>query len=229
MDIISDILKKHTTMMKRIVLNLISILLILQSNFLPGHHAFVSPTARCPLSINKRDGVSAFYPSQSIMKESSVIRSMSMNQQQEEDDVGILSTLSTPLDRPVLAVIDFLALLGFAAVGKASHSADGSLDILAVLSVAFPFVLSWFLTSPITGVYETSTRNKDNPLFTEATTAAKGWIVAIPLGIVLRGIVKGYTPPVPFIVVTMIATLIILCGSRVVFSIAEDFFVELVN
>ena len=54
-------------------------------------------------------------------------------------------------------------------------------------------------------------------------------MVAIPLGIVLRGVIKGYVPPVPFMVVTLISTLVILAGVRVVFSVAEDFFVELVN
>ena len=58
---------------------------------------------------------------------------------------------------------------------------------------------------------------------------AKGWIVAVPLGCVLRGVIKGYVPPVPFVIVTMIATLVIVGGARVAFAFAEDFFVELVN
>ena len=58
---------------------------------------------------------------------------------------------------------------------------------------------------------------------------AKGWIVAIPIGIALRGVIKGYVPPVSFAVVTMIATLVIVGGARVLFAFAEDFFVEMVN
>ena len=46
--------------------------------------------------------------------------------------------ISTPLDKPLLASIDFASLVTFAGVGKASHSADGSLDIAAVFVTAFP-------------------------------------------------------------------------------------------
>lgn len=62
-----------------------------------------------------------------------------------------------------------------------------------------------------------------------ALKIGKGWIVAIPIGIVGRGIIKGYVPPVPFMIVTLISTLVILVGVRVLFSVLEDFFVELVN
>ena len=138
------------------------------------------------------------------------------------------NNLSTPLDRPVLAAVDVVALLGFAAVGKASHSADGSLDIGAVASVAFPFVTSWLLTSPLTGVYTEDA--KDGNVVSESfLKAAKGWMIAVPLGIALRGVIKGYVPPLPFCIVTMIATLVIVGGARVLFAFAEDFFVEMVN
>ena len=61
------------------------------------------------------------------------------------------SSFPTPLDKPLLAGIDFLALLTFAGIGKASHSPDGSLEISAVLQTAFPFLLAWFGTSALTG------------------------------------------------------------------------------
>ena len=150
-----------------------------------------------------------------------------MQQDGGNDDDGS-GSLTTPLDRPVLAAVDVAALLGFAAVGKASHSADGSLDVGAVASVAFPFVTSWLLTSPLTGVY--SDDAKDGNVVSESfLKAAKGWIVAIPIGIAMRGVIKGYVPPVSFAVVTMIATLVIVGGARVLFAFAEDFFVEMVN
>ena len=152
---------------------------------------------------------------------------LGMQQDGGNDDDGS-GSLTTPLDRPVLAAVDVAALLGFAAVGKASHSADGSLDIGAVASVAFPFVTSWLLTSPLTGVY--SDDAKDGNVVSESfLKAAKGWIVAIPIGIAMRGVIKGYVPPVSFAVVTMIATLVIVGGARVLFAFAEDFFVEMVN
>ena len=52
--------------------------------------------------------------------------------------------------------------------------------------------------------------------------------VAIPLGVVLRGVIKGYAPPVPFIIVTLISTFVILIIGRILFAIVEDVFVEIV-
>ena len=144
------------------------------------------------------------------------------------------SSWSTPLDRPVLAGVDLLSILIFASVGKASHAANGELDPLSILGTAAPFVISWFLTSPLSGVYDPRAKNcpsssDQNVVVSELQTTAKGWILSVPLGIVLRGVIKGYVPPIPFIIVTLIATLVILTGSRVLFSVVEDFFVEMVN
>ena len=47
-----------------------------------------------------------------------------------------------------------------------------------------------------------------------AATAAKCWAVATPLGLVLRGLSKGYIPPTPFIVVSMVSTAVVLVGWR---------------
>jgi len=141
------------------------------------------------------------------------------------------TTSSLPTERPILALIDAGALLGFAAIGKASHSAvDGSLDLVTVATTAFPFLASWFLTSPLTGVYAPSARNQDSNLVQDTLIqTAKGWALAIPLGCVLRGIMKGYVPPTSFVIVTLIATLVILTGTRVLYAVVQDFFVELVN
>lgn len=137
------------------------------------------------------------------------------------------SAVSTPLDRPLLALVDAAALTGFAAVGKASHSADGALDVLAVGQTALPFVVAWLATSPLTGVYRET--DKDQSLV-QATVqqVVLGWIVAIPLGCVFRGLIKGYVPPTSFVIVTLIATLVILSLSRLLFAFVEDFFVEFV-
>lgn len=47
-----------------------------------------------------------------------------------------------------------------------------------------------------------------------AKTAAKVWAVGTPLGLVLRGVFKGYTPPVPFIIVSMVVTGVLMVGWR---------------
>jgi hypothetical protein len=144
---------------------------------------------------------------------------------EDADSSSFLTSVSTPLDRPLLAAIDVAALTVFSAVGKASHSADGSLDILAVATVAFPFAASWLVTSPFTGIFAPDDRS-DNLVKDVFFKTAKGWIFAIPLGCVLRGVIKGYAPPIPFVIVTMIATLVILSGCRILFSLMEDSFVE---
>lgn len=139
------------------------------------------------------------------------------------------STTSSPLDRPLLAVVDAAALTGFAAVGKASHTGpNDAIEVSAVLQTAFPFLLAWFATSPLTGVYKETDKNQ-NLALTTMKQVVIGWVVAVPLGCALRGVIKGYVPPTSFIVVTLIATLVILTLSRLLFSIIDDFFVEMVN
>ena len=132
-----------------------------------------------------------------------------------------------PLDRPLLAAVDAAALVVFAAIGKSSHSPDGALDIGAVLVTALPFVAAWLSLSPLTGVYSPDDRD-ENFLTEVASKVARGWAASVPVGIALRGAIKGYVPPLPFVVVTLISTLAILVASRLLFGILEDFFVELV-
>jgi hypothetical protein len=136
------------------------------------------------------------------------ISSLSMVKDSEAQDI------STPFDKPGLAILDFLSIFLFAAVGKASHNNDGSLDIAAILTTAFPFLFAWYTTSPLTKVYG---NDAEGSIIQASKLAAKGWMVAIPLGICFRGILKGYVPPLPFVIVTMITTLIVLAGSRMIY------------
>jgi hypothetical protein len=156
------------------------------------------------------------------------------NNSNNDDESSIIeqtssTTMYTPFNRPLLTAIDTIALIIFAAIGKSSHTTTGDIDIIAVLLTAFPFVTSWLLTSPITNVYSPdATSDTSNVLLSTAKKVVKGWGVAIPLGVVLRGVIKGYAPPVPFIIVTLISTLVILILARVLFAIVEDVFVEIV-
>ena len=129
------------------------------------------------------------------------------------------NTYSTLLERPVLATLDAASLLIFASVGKASHSANGSIDPLAVVVTVLPFLIAWLGTAPLLGLYN---YDATHDLDTTMTRAAKGWIIAVPLGIALRGISKGYIPPTSFAIVTMISTLILLGGVRAAYSTIEQ-------
>jgi hypothetical protein len=144
----------------------------------------------------------------------------------DEGKSSALSSFASPLNQPILAALDVGALVVFAAVGKASHASDGSLDLWAVFQTALPFVLAWFSTSFLTGVYSnldssssssSSTVENNEWLFDSWKQTAVGWIIAMPLGCVGRGIIKGYPPPAPFVIVTMIATLILLGGTRTLY------------
>ncbi len=142
-----------------------------------------------------------------------------------DEEISTDGIPSSPLDRPVLSAIDALSLLVFAGVGKASHSAvDGSLDLIAVLVTAFPFLVSWFLIAPLVGSYRPEA-TKDIPSAAIQTT--KAWALAVPLGCILRGVIKGYIPPVSFVVVTLIATLVILCAGRVGYTFLSELYVEM--
>lgn len=135
------------------------------------------------------------------------------------------SQFSTPLEKPILAALDFISLTIFAAVGKASHSADGSLDLAAIFTTAFPFLVSWFITSPLTGVYNDFAKaggvEDENDFLNAFKTTVKGWAIAVPLGCIGRGLIKGYVPPVPFVIVTLVATLVILSIGRMLYTAVE--------
>mmetsp|Transcript_29215 Transcript_29215/g.42886 ORF Transcript_29215/g.42886 Transcript_29215/m.42886 type:complete len:228 (-) Transcript_29215:267-950(-) len=122
--------------------------------------------------------------------------------------------------RPVLAALDMISILLFAAVGKASHSAvDGSIDFLAVGVTAFPFLVSWFSIAPLMGSYDAlATQDAVGALL----YTARGWGFAVPVGCALRGVIKGYIPPTSFVIVTMISTLVILGGSRALYAVVRE-------
>jgi hypothetical protein len=145
---------------------------------------------------------------------------------QNENELLSSSIPSTPLDRPLLALMDLILLLVFASIGKASHSdIDGSIDLIAVAKTAGPFVCSWFVVTPFLGCF---TPMATGDLKGAALTTTKGWIVAIPLGCVIRGIFKGYVPPLPFVIVTLIATWVLLVGGRAIYTALSEVFVEMV-
>lgn len=146
-------------------------------------------------------------------------------EKEDETAPSVLSLSSSPFNRPLLTALDVASLTAFAVVGKASHAPDGSVDAAAVALTAAPFVVAWLGTSPWTGVYQSLGLNENDNLRQVAVAAlvqtVQGWALAVPLGCVLRGVIKGYVPPVPFVMVTLVATLVILGGTRTLYALAE--------
>ncbi|KXZ49219.1 hypothetical protein GPECTOR_22g810 [Gonium pectorale] len=104
---------------------------------------------------------------------------------------------------------DLAALLVFAAAGRANHGEGGGAE---VISTALPFILGWFATAPLLGGFGAEARKQG--VQPAALTAAKCWAVGIPTGLLLRGLLRGYVPPVPFIAVSMAVNGVLLVGWR---------------
>lgn len=116
----------------------------------------------------------------------------------------------------LLVACDATALLVFSAIGRTAHSSsDGSL-----LATAAPFLIAWFVTGAFTESYGAEARGGD--VGAAAGVAAKTWVVATPVGLVLRAIAKGRVPPKPFIVVSMVATAVLLVGTRAALAWAAE-------
>ena len=111
--------------------------------------------------------------------------------------------------RPGLLITDLLALGVFATIGRTNHG-EG-LDLPSILATAAPFVIGWLAISPLLGAYS---RNATAKLSKIPLQLALPWAVATPAALALRGALKGYAPPVPFIIVSMLATLLLLSAAR---------------
>ncbi|CAM9764790.1 unnamed protein product [Chrysoparadoxa australica] len=132
--------------------------------------------------------------------------------------------------RKGLAFGDFAALTVFAWIGRwawvecpliekrvpdgsllcrSSHG-SGAIDF-GVLQTALPFYLGWFGVSPLLGSYANEATANQGEMIKKLAPA---WGVSIPAGIAIRGLYKGEVPPVPFMVVSMVATGVALAAWR---------------
>ncbi|KAG8369138.1 hypothetical protein BUALT_Bualt15G0120200 [Buddleja alternifolia] len=117
----------------------------------------------------------------------------------------------------VLAGGDVAALLLFSAIGRFSHGF--SVFDLETFKTADPFIAGWFLSAYFLGGFGEEGRGK-NGLWRAVTAAAKSWSLGIPLGLVIRAVTIGHTPPTNFILVTMGSTAVLVIGWRaLLFSI----------
>jgi Protein of unknown function (DUF3054) len=124
--------------------------------------------------------------------------------------------------RPLLTLIlgDTLAFLVFAAIGRSSHvEAAGLNAIPQIVETAAPFLIGWAIAAPFVGAYRV-----------ELLTSAKGmlartamaWLLAWPLGLGLRALIRQSSIPISFALVTFIAVLLIICVWRLAYLLIRS-------
>lgn len=116
--------------------------------------------------------------------------------------VGGMSTVADSYTRllSVLAAGDAAAFVLFAAIGRGSHdSSTGN-----ALTTAAPFLAAWAALAPPLGAYpERASRSNEQA----AKAPLLAWLVAVPCGCALRGVLQERMPAAPFWVVALVATL----------------------
>lgn len=115
----------------------------------------------------------------------------------------------------ILAGGDVLCLLIFAAVGRFTHGFP--VFDLETLQTADPFIAGWFLSAYFLGAFGEDGKGINGTSKAIAATA-KSWAVGIPLGILIRSGTSGHIPKIPFMLVTMGSTAVLLFGWRVLAS-----------
>ena len=104
--------------------------------------------------------------------------------------------------RPVLLLLDLVAVLAFAAIGRESH-AEG-VDVLGVLAVAAPFAAGAAVGALVGRTWRAPT---------SWSAGLVTWAGAVVLGLALRAAVEGRLPA-SFAVVATISLGVLLLGWR---------------
>jgi hypothetical protein len=114
----------------------------------------------------------------------------------------------------LLALGDALVFVIFAIIGMRSHKE--SLTIPSVLLTAAPFAIGWLLVSPFVGAFRRSITSQPRKM---SLRTALAWLIAWPVGLLLRGLIRHEIPPVSFAIVTLITNAIFLQLWRVPFAL----------
>jgi hypothetical protein len=124
-------------------------------------------------------------------------------------------------DLPRLGVLiggDLLILLLFTWVGRSSHSLPGT-DILADLTTAAPFVISWFVLAPWFGLFRAEVSQTWQKFVPRLLLV---WLIGGPLAGLLRALFLGRPIPegiIPiFVVITMIIASLFMLVWRLGYS-----------
>jgi hypothetical protein len=120
--------------------------------------------------------------------------------------------LSNPRRLPLI-LGDAATLLIFALLGRRAHSMGSALD--DIIGTALPFVIGWFLVAPFTGALgPRATRSTRQA----ALCAVLTWLIAFPLGLLIRIPLVGRVAHPSFMIVAGAFTLVTLVLWRVIFA-----------
>ncbi len=117
---------------------------------------------------------------------------------------------------------DLVALLAFAVIGRRSHAEETGLEAAgAVLGTAAPFLVGWVVALVVLRV--PGPRTVDGPRAVEGPrelvgAAARVWVVAFPIAVLVRAIGLGRFSPWTFYVVAFLAAFALLAIWRVAFA-----------
>lgn len=112
----------------------------------------------------------------------------------------------------VLAVGDVALFMVFAAIGRASHSeAAGFSAIAEIAQTAAPFALGWFVIAPWLGLFNADVSAQPRRMLGRTALA---WVLALPIGLIVRALIIGRGSPLSFAIVTFITALLMLLGWR---------------
>lgn len=105
-------------------------------------------------------------------------------------DSGTDSFLANRVDRAALplAVGDLLVIVAFIYVGTLQHGTvpfppAGAGDVLALLTVAAPFLVGWVIAAPLIGAYSAGAAESAKA---SVPLAIRSWIPAAAVGLIIR-------------------------------------------
>ncbi|MBI1882160.1 MAG: DUF3054 domain-containing protein [Chloroflexi bacterium] len=100
---------------------------------------------------------------------------------------------------------DLLVLLFFSWVGRSSHSLPGA-DIVAGLTTAAPFVISWFVLAPWFGLFRADVSQTWQKFVPRILGV---WLIGGPLAGLLRALLLGRPIPAGIIPIFVVITMVV--------------------
>lgn len=111
-----------------------------------------------------------------------------------------------------LIVGDIVSFLVFSALGRNNHGEAAGLSALTLIAgTAAPFLIGWFVVASFTGALRGSLLRQPKELLTRTLIS---WLLAWPLGLLLRALFLQRGIPMSFAIVVGITNTILLLGWR---------------